>query len=34
VAMSLCSAFGFHGFNGQEDGVVTGIAKFIKLHSP
>ena len=34
VAMSLCSAFGFHGFNGAEDSVVGGIAKFIKLHSP
>ena len=33
VAMSLCSAFGFHGFNGSEDSVVGAIAKFIKLHS-
>ena len=34
VAVSPCSAFGFHGFNGSENTVVTGIAKFIKMHSP
>jgi hypothetical protein len=34
VAMSACSAFGFHGFNGSENFVVAGIAKFIKKHSP
>jgi hypothetical protein len=33
VAMSACSAFGFHGFNGQEKGAVAVIAKFIKLQS-
>jgi hypothetical protein len=34
VAMSPCSAFGFHGFTGFEDGVVSLITKFIKTHSP
>ena len=33
VAMSACSAFGHHGFSGQEKGAVAVIAKFIKFQT-
>jgi hypothetical protein len=32
AAMPACSAFGYHGFSGDEDEVVTAIVKFIAAH--
>jgi hypothetical protein len=32
AAMPACSAFGYHGFSGDEGEVVTAIAKFIAAH--
>jgi hypothetical protein len=32
VAMPRCSAFGRHGFNGDEQSVLIAIASFIATH--
>jgi hypothetical protein len=34
VAVHACSAFGPHGYNGEEQQAVREIAKFILMHSP